>query len=308
MAEFGLDGHVEKTVLFADIAGSTRLYGRFGDDATQRLLSDCLDLMESIVREHKGQVARRIGDEILCTFARADDAAMAAMALQSRVSDGDVNGLFPTPMRIRVGFEHGAIIEAPDALYGNVVHTAARVASLAKAGQILTSAATIPHLGPALQCFTRYVDSVVLKGQSGEQEIHEIVWNVQQATVARRPGKAPPARPAVSTAFVDLEYAGHVCRADESQPRLELGRDHSCDLRVSGEAVSKLHARVLWDRNGAQIEDVSTNGTFIVQADASTTELHHTRAPLRGEGILHLGDAQDFARGAAIRFRCGKSA
>jgi len=83
------DAAVERTVLFADIAGSTRLYDQYGDAATKQILSDCLDLMERIVRERKGRVARRIGDEILCTFPDANDAAFAAMQMQSRVSEGD---------------------------------------------------------------------------------------------------------------------------------------------------------------------------------------------------------------------------
>jgi len=303
MMEDGLDGHVERTVLFADIAGSTRLYGRFGDAPTKKLLSDCLDLMESIVRERNGHVARRIGDEILCTFGKVDDAGLAAMGLQSQVSDGDIKGVFPTPMRIRVGFEHGPIIEAPDALYGNVVHTAARVASLAKAGQILTSGATIDHLGPALRCFTRYVNHAVLKGQSGEQEIHELIWSVQDATVAGRRGRYPSPRPSAGVTAVELEYDGQRLRADASSPLLEIGRDYSCDLRVAGDAVSQIHARIHWDNSGLQIADVRTTGTFIEQDGASLQALHHGRAPLRGTGTAHLGDAHDAARGAAIQFR-----
>jgi hypothetical protein len=207
-------------------------------------------------------------------------------------------------MRIRVGFEHGEIIEAPDALYGNVVHTAARVASIAKAGQIVTTAATLAHLGPALRCFTRYLDSVVLKGQSGEQEIHELKWSMQNATVAGRREPEPPARSTARTARIELEYGGQVVRVDADQPRIEIGRDPSCDLQVTGEAVSQFHARVIWKRDGVEIEDVSTNGTFIEGSGAEQEVLHHARARLRGEGLLRLGDAHDFARGAAVRFRC----
>jgi len=295
---------IDRTVLFADIAGSTRLYGRFGDERTQQILSDCLDLMESIVCEHKGRVARRIGDEVLCTFESADDAGFASMSLQAQVSDGDLRSLFPTPMRIRIGFEHGAIIEAPDALYGNVVHTAARVASLAKAGQIVTTSETLSGLSPALRCFTRYVDRVVLKGQSGEQEIHELLWNAQSATIARRPASKSRTRAAEQTTSIDLEYGGRSLHVDADHPRAEIGRDPSCDLQVAGEAVSKLHARVIWQREGIELEDVSTNGTTIEESSGSPRVIHHRRARLRGEGVLHLGDAHDFARGAAVRFHC----
>ena len=120
--------------------------------------------------------------------------------------------------------------------------------------------------------------------------------------MARVPGTYPPARQDTGV-IVELEYGEQVLRADASRPRIELGRDHSCDLQVTGDAVSQIHARVLWDRSGVQIEDVSTNGTFIEQAGAGLQALHHGCAPLRGEGTIHLGDAQDSTRGAAIRYR-----
>lgn len=299
----GSDHKVERTVLFADIAGSTRLYERFGDAATKRLLSDCLDLMEGIVVQRKGRVARRIGDEVLCTFPSANDAALAAMQLQAKVSEGHAEGLFPTPMRIRVGFEHGLIIETPEALYGNVVHTAARVAALAKARQILFSGATLPRLTAVLRTFTRFVDRAVLKGQSGEQEIHELLWSVQSSTVG---GKAPPApeRAKKVIGHVELEYGDAVVRADAGRPEVEIGRDLACDLRVAGDSVSHLHARVLWDRGAVAIEDVSRNGTWIEDASGGIRRVHHGRAPLAGEGVLRLGDHADPASCATVRFRC----
>ncbi|MHC4940339.1 MAG: adenylate/guanylate cyclase domain-containing protein [Planctomycetota bacterium] len=292
---------VDRTVLFADIAGSTRLYDEHGDELTQRILSDCLDLMERTVREGKGTVKRRIGDEILCTFLNPNDAALAAMQLQSVVSDGHVRGTFPVPIRIRIGFEHGPIIDAPDALYGNVVHSAARVAALAKARQILTTAGTAAMFMPALRSFSRYFDRIVLKGLRGEQEIHEIVWDISEATV---PGQHASKARTGDPVAVELSYAGQVIRADSERPRVELGRDAACDLAVRGSAVSKLHARILWSRGGIELEDISTNGTFLEQEGEPQRRLHHERCELQGEGVLRLGDARDAEAGALIRFRC----
>lgn len=299
------EGQVERTVLFADIAGSTRLYGQFGDAATKQLLSDCLDLMESIVKERKGHVARRIGDEILCTFAQPNDAALAAMRMQAQVSEGNLKGLFPTAMRIRVGFEHGLIIEADGALYGNVVHTAARIAALAKARQILLSAATAEHLNPALRNFIRFYRRTMLKGQSGEQEIHELVWNLEDSTISSKqsPGAAP--KRSRSLQYVELMFRGSVVRADVDRPQVDVGRDPSCDLCVSGASVSQQHARIIWDRGAAQVVDVSTNGTLVEPAGGAVQALHHGRAPLRGEGVLVFGDAEDRSSCAIVRFRCG---
>lgn len=294
------DHAVDKTVLFADIAGSTRLYTERGDDATRKLLGDCLDLMETIVKARKGTVSRRIGDELLCTFDKPDDAALAAIDLQTKVSAGFEGGLFPCPMRLRAGFVHGPIIEAPDALYGTHVHTAARVASLAKAGQTLTTKATIGLLNPALRCFTRYFDHAVLKGQNGEQEIHELMWRVPKATIPRRQPSAP--RPAPDN-YVELEQDGCVFRVDANRSRIEIGRDRSCDICFEdASSVSHVHARVFWDHGQINLEDVSTNGTVIARDNHWERTIHHARATLRGRGSLVLGDEED---AATLDYRCG---
>lgn len=301
------DDQVERTVLFADIAGSTRLYGEHGDAKTKFILGQCLDLMEGVVREGKGAVKRRIGDEILCTFATPSDAALASMRLQSLVSEGHESGVFPIPMRIRIGFEHGPIIDAPEALYGNVVHTAARVAAMAKSRQVLTTGATAALLDRSLQSFARFVERAVLKGQSGEQEIHEIVWNVQETTVAGRHTSKPPVDDQPTPMVVELSYEGRLFRADADRPRLEIGRDPTCDVLVSGSAVSKLHARILWSRGGIQIEDVSTNGSFLEQEGAPPRGLRHERVSLHGEGVLRLGDSEYPECCAVVVYRCRKS-
>jgi len=293
--------NVEKCVLFADIAGSTRMYDKYGDDETQKLLVQCLDLMAEIVREHRGEVVRRIGDELLCTFPTAEDAATAATALQTRVADGHAMGRFRWPVRLRIGFEYGPFIEEGGALFGNIVHQAARLASLAKAGQILTSEATLGLLNPALRCFSRFHDTVVFKGIAGEQRVHELLWSVPQLTVARRP--AAPARRPAGVRSVRLEYGGQAFSVDLSCPRVEIGRDASCDVRVAGDAVSKLHARVIWDQGQVHLEDVSTNGTVVETDAGNRTVVHHAKAALKGAGVIRLGDTPD-AGGALLSYRC----
>ena len=290
---------VDKCVLFADIAGSTRMYTDWGDDETQRLLHECLDLMDVIVREGKGHVARRIGDELLCTFANTDDAALTSMRLHHDVS---TEGAFARPMRLRIGFEYGSIIEASGALYGNTVHMAARVASLAKAGQTLTTKATLDHLGTHLRCFTRFVDSAMFKGVAGEQEIHELVWSVPEATIGSKRPSTPRAAP--SEGYVELEYRGRTFRVDAGRPSVEIGRDPSCDLCVEGPSVSHVHARIHWDRGRVKLEDVSMNGTMVVREKADPLQVRRERVSLLGAGLLHLGDAEDELAQAVVRYRC----
>jgi len=61
-----------RAIVFADISGSTRLYETLGDTIARELVSQCLDLMTEQVNRHNGAVIKTIGDEIMATFATAE--------------------------------------------------------------------------------------------------------------------------------------------------------------------------------------------------------------------------------------------
>jgi len=289
----------EQTALFADIAGSTRITEETGDFGARDILSTCLDLMDEIVRKQGGRVSRRIGDELLCLFPTAELAAFAAAELHAVVTSAHRKGRLPRPMRLRIGFEHGPVVEHDGELYGQTVHTAARLSSLAKAGQTLISKSTLARINPVLANFARHFDSVVLKGLSGEQEIYDLPLSsdaTTRVTKRREPKKA-------TDAAVELVYGAETYRVDALRPRVEIGRDAACDLRVAGDSVSMIHARIVWNRGRVRLEDISTNGTTIRSEDAPARTLHHEAAPLQGSGFLWFGDAGDKSE-AHVRFRC----
>ena len=73
--------------MFADIAGSTQLYERLGDQPARAAIADCIDVMATHVAEHNGRVIKTIGDEIMCTFPSADAAVESTMAMQEAVTE-----------------------------------------------------------------------------------------------------------------------------------------------------------------------------------------------------------------------------
>jgi len=289
----------EQTAFFADIAGSTRITEETGDFGARDILSSCLDLMDEIVCKRGGRVSRRIGDELLCLFPNAELAAFAAADLHAAVTSAHRKGRLSRPMRLRIGFEHGPIVEDGGELYGQTVHTAARLASLAKAGQTLVTKSTLDRINPVLANFARHFDSVVLKGLSGEMDVYDLPWSsdaTTRVTKRREPKKA-------TDAAVELVYGEQTYRVDALRPRVEIGRDAACDLRVQGDSVSMIHARIVWNRGRVRLEDISTNGTTIRIEDAPPRTLHHEAAPLQGSGFLWFGDDEDESE-AHVRFRC----
>ncbi len=291
-----------KTVLFADIVDSTGLYDEKGDDVARGLLVQCLDLMTKVVEESKGVVEDRIGDEVLCTFDEPDAAAHAASQLHQRVQDGHAAGELECPMQVRIGLEHGPIMRTPEGLFGTTIHTAARLVALAKAGQILTTKTTLDQLGPIRRRMERYFDTVVLKGIASEQDIHELLWDTSLTVV-------PTGRPkrrvrAAGTEAVELTFQDKTIRVDAAQPRITLGRDSTCTLRLEGSAVSRLHARVNWNRGKVRVEDVSTNGTCVEPEGGSVRAYHHDGGELDGHGIIRCGCLGPESDAAQVTYRC----
>ena len=125
------------SVLFADISDSTQLFATLGNDAGRGRLLECLDVMEREVERGGGKVINRIGDELMCTFPDAIAAANASSELHRAVEEANAGAA--AALRIRIGFHHGPVVVEDDQLFGDTVHIAHRIASLAKAQQTLLS-------------------------------------------------------------------------------------------------------------------------------------------------------------------------
>src|SRR3954451_12362529 len=128
-------------ILFADIAGSTKLFDVRGDVVARGLVAHALTLLGDVAAEHSGRVVKTIGDEVMCAFSDAASAFAAAISMQRRIDSDEASAR--EGVAVRIGFHSGtALLEAGD-LFGQAVNVAAHVASLAKREQILATAETL---------------------------------------------------------------------------------------------------------------------------------------------------------------------
>jgi len=129
------------TFLFTDVEGSTRLLGEHGDDFAG-LLADHRRLLREAFTAHGGVEVDTQGDAFFVAFARASDAAAAAL-------DGR-RALEPTPVRVRMGLHTGEPQVTDEGYVGMDVHRGARVAAVGHGGQVLVSEQTARLLDGAL--------------------------------------------------------------------------------------------------------------------------------------------------------------
>lgn len=285
-------------ILFADIAGSTRLYERLGDIAAREIISALVTGMTGIANRHGGILIKTIGDEIMCRFDDASAAVSGAIAIQEAARDLTLGSNYPA--QIRSGLHYGPALLENNDVFGDAVNVAARMAGLAKAGQIVTTEATVATLTPALATKCRQVDATNLKGKADEFSIHEIVWEENNATMIL----SSPTSPALATkeASLVLEFEGLRLELQAGESA-SIGRSDQCDLAIPSSFASRQHARIEYRRGKFILTDQSTNGTFVVTADGKQVFLKREELPLWETGLISLGEEPRADGSLSIRFR-----
>src|SRR5215469_10715084 len=132
---------IELAILFADVVGSTRLYEQMGDLRARDMVAICIDVMRSATEQRQGTVIKTMGDEVMATFPSADEALNAAAQMQQQISTHAQLKVDGQPVAIRIGCHFGPVVLESRDVFGSTVHTANRMTSQAKAGQIITTAA-----------------------------------------------------------------------------------------------------------------------------------------------------------------------
>ena len=118
-------------VLFTDIVDSTARAAQLGDRRWHDVLDDHDGRARAAVEHAGGRIVKTTGDGVLARF---DAAGRAVRCAQAIVAEGRRLGL-----AVRAGVHAGECEVRGDDLAGLTVHVAARVAALARAGEVLVT-------------------------------------------------------------------------------------------------------------------------------------------------------------------------
>jgi adenylate cyclase len=158
LAEAGLHSRLDHppAMCFLDISGYTRLTQEQGDAAAAQLAERLGRLVQRRSIEHGGRPVKWLGDGVMLHFPSPGQGVVAALEM---VRDVVAAGLPPA----HVGLHAGPVIFQEGDYYGQTVNVAARIASVATAGQVLVSQAVIDAAGQAGVEFQE-IGPVELKG------------------------------------------------------------------------------------------------------------------------------------------------
>ncbi|HKW38173.1 MAG TPA: adenylate/guanylate cyclase domain-containing protein [Burkholderiales bacterium] len=273
----------ERAILFADVSGSTALYELLGDKPAAKAIDACLGALKEVIATRDGDVVKTIGDELMVVFNNPEAACEAAREMQQRMAAWPpISG---AKLAIRIGFHFGLVLEDKGDFWGDGVNTAARLAGLAKAGQILTTGATANALPGLQRSNLRDLDAISVKGKQDAVRVFELMWgDTEDATQV-----AGMSASSGVESRLTLEVAGRTMGFPPEKSVMVLGRENSCDIVVREKTASRRHARI--ERRGAQyvLVDESTNGTYVAIEGDREMLLRRDSVMLRGRGTIALG-------------------
>ncbi len=148
-------------VLFADLAGYTRLSASMDAESVHALLDRFFAVADAVIDRHGGTVDKHIGDCVMGLFgapiAHQDDAVRAATAaLAMRDSVVAIGVELGTSLALHIGIAAGEVVASPVGgaghraytVTGDAVNLAARLVDRAAAGDVVVSGAVATALGP----------------------------------------------------------------------------------------------------------------------------------------------------------------
>ncbi len=184
---------IEISIMFADIRGSTTLAEQMSGAEFRSLLDRFYSVAARSVFDHDGGVDKFVGDEVVAFFVPGfvgpDHAAAAVAAatdlLRATGHEDDGGPWVPVGAGVTTGMAWvGAVgdgIKSDVTAVGDTVNTTARLASAARAGEVLVTieAAAAAGLDPSLE--RRTLD---LKGKATATEVMTLTFSAQAAAVS----------------------------------------------------------------------------------------------------------------------------
>jgi class 3 adenylate cyclase len=164
------------TVLFTDIADSTRQVSELGDRAWRERLDAHDTLTRAQLAVHGGLEVNTTGDGFLATFDGPARAIACAVALRDAAETLGI--------AVRTGIHTGEVERRGDDIAGIAVHIGARVAAAARPGEVLVSRTVIDLVaGAGLSFISRGAQT--LKGVEGTWELHAVVGTADARRLTR---------------------------------------------------------------------------------------------------------------------------
>ncbi len=167
------DGTV--TILFSDMKDSSGLFDKLGDLRAHEIMSKHNAIVREQVAAQRGREVKATGDGFMIAFSSARRALLCAIGIQRALAAYSEQHSDP-PIQVRIGLHVGEPINMSADFSGKAVIVAARIAALAREGEILVSSTLRDLTESAGDLRFDEAGEVQLKGLSGLHRLYRVVW------------------------------------------------------------------------------------------------------------------------------------
>jgi len=305
---------VERTVLFADLRGSTSMYETLGNADATAVVTQSVGLLARIVKHHGGRVVKTLGDGLLAMFDLPGAAVGAADDMHESLErigapgDGGLSAKARlVPLKLQVGLAQGEVVEMSGDVFGDAVNVAARLLDHAGDNETLATATVVDGLGVPERARFRSLDRMQLRGRVEPVHVHllEAARRFGDTATTAFGDITPSVEPeGIRLVWLDLNriYAGATLP-------VVLGRSPQATYIIDDTRVSRSHARIDWHGGTFQLTDLSYNGTYVLfDHDPEIISLRRGACTLHGSGRIGLGAPPTDALNPSVHFEVMKFA
>lgn len=288
---------IERTVLFADLSGSTGLFENLGNTQATTLVTRCVQAVAQAVLDHDGRVVKTMGDGLFAVFRLPLEAILAADEMHRSVLH--VGQRAQVRVRLQVAVEHGEVVAVGDDYFGDAINVAARLLQHADESETLATEHVRTRLPLREQTRFRALSKMHLRGRQEPVLVYSLATrsdNEPSTTYAELPDAPVSERLRLSQLDASSDYS-----IDQSP--ITLGRGSEASFLVNDSRVSRLHARIEWRNGTFVLSDASSNGTFVrFSHGADVIALRRAECTLHGSGSIALGASFEDLTTPTVRF------
>lgn len=276
------------TVVFADLVGSTSMFERLGDETASHFVTQLVGALSQVFEQHSGRVVKLLGDGLFVVFPQEGDALAACISIQKRFLDKPIRaGGSGAPVQMQMGIESGEVVEIDGDCFGDTVNSAARLADLAGAAQILTTQNVWSALGTMQRASLRSLGPMHLRGRTEASHVYRVEWQTGRDEDATMMGRSMASRAPQVLSLVAGEQSVQI---NARSLAISIGRGAGASLALNDPRVSRMHASLEWRGGQFVLSDASSYGTWVYFGNQSeAVVLRRTECYLVGSGQISAG-------------------
>jgi len=296
----------ERTVLFADLRGSTALFETLGNAKATSVVTHTVELIGRAVDECQGRLIKTLGDGLMAVFESPRDGVKSAVRMHELLermvarSRGPGGASHLRGLRMQVALARGEVVEMNGDCFGDAVNVAARLLDHAGDNETLITAEVLAGLPAAQKLSFRSLDLIAVRGRAEPVHVHVLDQANHGDMAATQFGEVVHAvePDGIRLVWMDLDRVFDI----DSMP-VVLGRSVQATYCITDARVSRSHARVDWHGGSFSITDLSYNGTFVrFGLDGEIVSLKRGSCTLHGSGAIGLGSPPTDATSPTVRF------